>query len=133
MGFTGTQRGMTDQQKLVVRDILRKSAKEFHFGDCLGADREAYLIAKKLDIWTEAWPPINESKRAFCKADVIHIAGDYLERDHWIVDATKGLLATPKGMEEEQRSGTWATVRYARKLHRLVIFVYPNGLCKQEN
>jgi hypothetical protein len=44
------------------------------------------------------------------------------------VDATGWLLAAPRTKTEEQRSGTWATIRYARKLGRQVCLLWPDGL-----
>ncbi len=51
----------------------------------------------------------------------------YLARNRDIVNAADVLIAGPGGMEEIMRSGTWATVRYARKKQKPVIIVYPNG------
>ena len=41
--------------------------------------------------------------------------------------ATDTLVAAPKEDEEVVRSGTWATVRYARKAGRVVLVVRPDG------
>lgn len=55
------------------------------------------------------------------------------EGDHDIVDATAVLVACPKEEEgEELRSGTWATVRYARRRHRPVYVVRPSGRVEEE-
>ena len=43
----------------------------------------------------------------------------YLDRNRDIVDACEVLLATPDG-PERLRSGTWSTVRYARKIGKPV-------------
>jgi hypothetical protein len=45
IGFTGTQDGMTDQQKSMLRDLLDGGTGEFHHGDGIGADSEAHDIA----------------------------------------------------------------------------------------
>jgi hypothetical protein len=53
-------------------------------------------------------------------------------RNHRIVDMTRVLVACPDG-EERQHSGTWATVRYARKRGKWIIIVYPDGTVREEN
>lgn len=76
-----------------------------------------------------------DAKRAFCyrrkgvggELPIEREPGPYLWRNHQIVDATSALIAAPFGFEEELRSGTWATVRYARKLGRPVRFFWPDG------
>jgi len=50
-----------------------------------------------------------------------------LKRNHKIVDGSEHLLATPAGMHEERRSGTWATIRYARKQEKPITIIYPDG------
>lgn len=50
-----------------------------------------------------------------------------LERNHRIVDACDVLIACPKDAQEQLRSGTWATVRYARKQGKRVIVITPDG------
>lgn len=42
------------------------------------------------------------------------------------------MIATPSSKEEELRSGTWSTVRYARKLRRPVTLIYPDGSVVEE-
>jgi len=40
----------------------------------------------------------------------------------------------PKGKVEEWRgSGTWATIRYARKVGKPVTIIYPDGEIQEEN
>jgi NAD(P)H-hydrate repair Nnr-like enzyme with NAD(P)H-hydrate dehydratase domain len=125
-GFTGTQQGMTDNQKETFAKLLER-VDELHHGDCIGADADAHRIAKDLKKSVHSYPPINQSKRAFCDADVINSEKEYLVRNHDIVDSSDFLIATPKGNKEELRSGTWATIRYARKVGKKVVIIWPNG------
>ena len=127
LGFTGTQKGMTSEQKLVVEKIMPK-ATEFHHGCCIGADFQAGQIANELQIDTIILhPPTNTSKMAKCEGNESREAKPYLDRNHDIVDETDILLATPKEFSEELRSGTWATIRYAKRNKKVVIVVWPDG------
>ena len=128
IGFTGTAKGATEEQKRTfTRELLRKDAGQFHHGDCVGADAAAHDIVITLGWEVVIHPPINNRKRAFKKAGIVLPAKPYLERNHDIVDQTNTLYAVPKGFEEELRSGTWATIRYARKLKRGIVIFWPNG------
>lgn len=49
-----------------------------------------------------------------------------LIRNRDIVNAGELLIATPKLDVEEQRSGTWAAIRYARKIGKPIILIYPS-------
>lgn len=129
-GFTGTSTGMNEKQKrdLIARLKLFKPT-EFHHGDCIGADAEAHAIVR----WhfpeckIVLHPPVLREKRAFCKADEELKARDYLTRNQRIVDSCETLFAAPKRDYEELRSGTWATVRYARRTigKNNIIMLYP--------
>jgi hypothetical protein len=52
---------------------------------------------------------------------------DYLPRNKNIVRATASLIATPFEFVEILRSGTWSTVRFARKLGKPVFLILPGG------
>lgn len=129
VGFTGTQHGMSRPQAATLAAGLRllfTAGDEFHHGDCVGADAEAHAIAAGIGFRIVVHPPTNPSKRAWCEG-VIRPAKPYLVRNHDIVDETDVLIATPRELTEELRSGTWATIRYARKLMRKLCVVGPDG------
>jgi len=124
VGFTGTKDGMTESQReALTRTLVSLSATELHHGDCIGADAEASSIAKDLNLKIVIHPPTNPSKRSFCCADIILPPKPYLERNREIVKATDVLIAAPRQRHEVLRSGTWATVRHARKLNRRIIIL----------
>lgn len=52
------------------------------------------------------------------------VAGGYMKRNDALVYWSNVLLAFPETAEEVQRSGTWATVRRARKVNKPIWF-YP--------
>lgn len=138
VGFTGTQQGCTQAQKSVLRlrlSIMREQSAqcEFHHGDCIGADADAYYEAVAAFFATICHPPIEKSKRAFTVNDLTHEPKEYLERNRDIVNDTFGLIACPKSFMEELRSGTWATVRYARKIKRPIMIIRPDGSFLFEN
>lgn len=129
VGFTGTQYGTTSIQRTVVRQLLISlEATEFHHGDCIGADEQAHQIALDLGIAVHLHPPNSYSKRAFVEGCTRERKpAPYLVRNHVIVKATQVLIATPKESREVLRSGTWATIRYAKKLNRKIYVVGPDG------
>lgn len=137
VGFTGTAVGMTAAQQVTVGRLL-ENVRVFHHGDCVGSDAEAHQMTHpKCEVVIH--PPMNDTHRAWCHNK--HHEGqlvrsfpprEYLVRNHDIVDSTELLIATPKLHIEEQRSGTWATIRYARKCGKPVIIVWPDGSIKRE-
>jgi len=139
IGFTGTQEGMNNFQKNEVSLILLyhhytphisgvigKATLEAHHGDCIGADAEFEELAKKYGYTTYAHPASDTgSKRAYCKSDTILPAKPALKRNKDIVNAVDIMIATPKENHEVLRSGTWATIRYAKKRGWLIHVIYP--------
>jgi hypothetical protein len=129
VGFTGTQRHVTDIQLSSLRMVIASlSTGWLHHGDCIEADEKAHAAALEYRVRVVIHPPSNPAKRAWCQgATLVHEPKPYLVRNHDIVDATSSLIAVPFTDDEELRSGTWATVRYARKLGKRIVIVYPNG------
>lgn len=128
IGFTGTQAGMTREQlERVAELVVTIEGSEFHHGDCIGSDAEAAGLAKSAGYKIMGHPPENNAKRAFFNSDEEATPLPYLVRNHVIVDETEILIAVPKSEIEKRRSGTWATVRYARDKSRKIIIVKPDG------
>lgn len=127
VGFTGTQRGMTPNQLSIVRYFLGGPYTWLHHGDCIGADAQAHQAARRKGISIHRHPPDDPKKRAFCDFDVDHPEKPYLERNHDIVDACEFLIGAPGEDKEQLRSGTWATIRYARKTKTPHVIVFPDG------
>lgn len=139
IGFTGSRTEMSPKQLAVLREMLqgaiaRAAVGEYvtlHHGDCIGSDAQANLLAKRLGMWIVIHPPSNPHKRAFCTTldyGEIREQKDYIARNHDIVDECDMLFATPSGPEDKQpRSGTWATVRYARQQNKHNTVIMPDG------
>lgn len=133
IGFTGTQEGMTLEQKNAVSDILRiVSPSHAHHGDCIGADKDFHDLCRSIrSIYVIGHPGVDKygrsPKRAHCVTDENEAELPYLERNAVIVNKSQLVIATPKGYEEELRSGTWSTIRRARRFNRTVFIIYPDG------
>ena len=128
VGFTGTQHGMTDAQAARLNTLLvLYDCTEFHHGDCIGADAQAHDIAQSLPASIVIHPPTDSSKRAFKDGGMLLPRLPYLERNHAIVDTTELLIATPHQSTEVLRSGTWATIRYARRIGSRCIVINLDG------
>lgn len=138
IGFTGTRLGMTGAQRAALQELLSKQTGEFHHGGCQGADAEAHDVARYCGLWIIEHPPSNGVLWAGKFVDERRPKKPYLDRNRDIVDETEMLIATPSSSTEELRSGTWSTVRYARKLRRKIIIIdtaggFHNGqLARQE-
>lgn len=133
LGFTGTQQGMTLKQKERLSNIFRNGKfTGFRHGGCIGADEQAHYlaIAHEVPVWVH--PGVdrkgNVSRRGkFEDAICVNVEKFYLDRNKDIVNESDIMVATPHGFEEELRSGTWATIRYARSVDRRGIIIWPDG------
>lgn len=143
LGFTGTREGLTEQQKDALRQVfLRLRPTEFHQGCCVGGDEQATELLRDLSyaedlllIRTVAYPCTLwglVSKKAWELSTEVRFPEETLKRNRDIVDAVGHLVACPKG-PEEQRSGTWSTVRYARKQKKPITVIWPDGTLTEEN
>lgn len=138
LGFTGTRQGMTPEQEENIRKFMWKALQKrprlrVHHGDCIGSDAGMHDLARSLGDACEihVHPPSSSAMRAWCDGDVTYDTRPYLDRNMDIIEACAVILATPQGMKEEQRSGTWSTIRRAVKLGRRVLIFYPDGTIGQ--
>lgn len=146
VGFTGTRSGMTAAQRETVDQFLlhlldkRPPGKILAVhGDCEGADtnfheacfafRELYT-RERLIIRIR---PCSHSSRAWNKgADEVMPVKPPLDRNVDIAQDCSVLIATPPTFEEIRRSGTWHTIRQARKLGKPMCIVWPDGTFTRE-
>jgi hypothetical protein len=140
VGFTGAQTGMSEKQRDRVREVLTRLRKmsennSFRYGACVGADSQAMLEALHLGYTIVAFPANNV---AVSKHGIIPITATVMKatpallRNHTIVDGCDVLIAAPDGPHERLRSGTWATVRYARRRKAPIVFCWPDGRARKE-
>lgn len=133
VGFTGTREGMTIHQRKTLSAVLYKCAKTFTHGCCLGADEEAHVSAWALDIEVRKRPSNIPAMTAACAGGkMVAAPSPPLPRNREIVHDSDLLIAAPKGFAEERRSGTWMTVRYARKRGVPILIIWPDGQWKLE-
>jgi len=133
-GFTGTQHGMNPDQTNTVCGLINTTSI-LHHGDCIGADAETHALSLLRGIKVHVHPPTNDFKRAWVKGWTwIDEPLDYLARNRVIVHrSVNGLIAVSRTPHETKRSGTWATIRYARALNsrlpspRPIWIVWPDG------
>jgi hypothetical protein len=122
VGFSGTQRGMSLRQQMQCADVLQwfllvsraESTKPvFYDGDCPieSADQQAREIAQQLGYECRQLPPRKRN------------AAEFLARNRRIVEHSGVLVAAPETDHEKIRSGTWMTVRYARKCAKPVVML----------
>lgn len=133
VGFSGTRKGMTIEQKQKFKwllEVFKKETSEFHHGMCLGADEEAHNMIREFnpDIKIHGHPPIKPYYESHVKVDFMWKRKDYLERNKDIVHCVDRIIAMPETKHEVLRSGTWSTIRYADKHGKCsIIIIYPDG------
>jgi len=128
LGFTGTREGMsTAQHSALVKVLGILKPAQVHHGACRGADDRFHglvysaVLARVLSCKIYAHPSNLPKLTASCMgADVRCEPKPPLVRNKDIVHAVDVLLAAPLTDLEILRSGTWSTVRYARKLGKPV-------------
>lgn len=131
VGFTGTRHALTPNQlaslESTLANLRSQGATELHHGDCKGADAAAHEFARQYGYRVVIHPPSVSAMRAYCDGDHWEPPLEFLARNRAIVEACDLLIACPQLPFEQARSGTWATVRYARKLGRRTCLILPNG------
>lgn len=133
--FTGTRRGLTRPQEQAIHAHLRGHRPDISIvihGDCKGADEMFDRIASTLEIARTLFPSDIERMRAYSEAVrpervFVHPPAPPLERNKRMVSIAARVIAAPGLMEAERRSGTWATIRAAKKAERPIAIFWPDG------
>ena len=131
-GFTGSQTiAFPSMQKHELVRWLQTNTKpgdKLLHGDCLGADEFVHHIALALNLRIVIYPANIPGKRARCHgASEVHAPNDPLARNDIIARECDELVAMPRVQQEELRSGTWATIRYALKYGKGVTIIGPQA------
>lgn len=141
IGFTGSRGGMTLMQRASVEALVRKyRPAEIHHGGCKGSDEEFDNMCHELvagghmdsSLFVVVHPSSLKGWRGTWGPGRVLDERPPLERNHDIVDAVELMIATPKGVHEVLRSGTWSCVRYARSKRKDIYIVWPDGRVKGE-
>lgn len=150
VSVTATQSGLTFRQlewamtrtNRVMKELL---LTEFHHGGCIGGDDQLQhivgVLRRTLEEDREDFTgPVIELHRGSTPekwaddgfADEIHGPEDNIARNHIMVDlldpcGEDEMWAFPGEQAEVLRSGTWATIRYAKKQGVNLYVIYPDG------
>ena len=125
VGFTGTRTGLNSKQKSdIINFIKNNDIKEVHHGGCIGADKEFndICISFGIKIIVHLGTSNNTTviNNTYNNITILQ-PKPYLDRNKDIVDSSDLLIACPFSNQEIIRSGTWSTVRYARKKNKNII------------
>lgn len=134
--FTGTRHGLSEYQcDMLYATLERCAPEEARHGDCIGGDRRFHLTCLALVVPSVViHPPVRQALRAHCHLirtpDGVTVTvlppEQYIARDRAMVETRPDMLiAMPATAHEQLHSGTWTTVRYARKLKLKDILVIP--------
>lgn len=128
IGFTGARQGLSPTQKENLRALaLMLSGEIFIHGGCDGADCEACEIFANCG-WNIEVKPGDFKQEAKCQKcefrPMVCEVEPYLDRNKKIVAASSLLIAAPRSPKEELRSGAWATIRFARRIGKPIVFIH---------
>jgi len=132
VGFTGTRNGMTEIQHDAIRACLAFAfipGAEFHHGGCEGADEEAAYSAVSLGYRVIAHPGPYGTVSKY--SDVVMPRKPFMDRNQDIVSIATELYAAPVEIAGQLRSGTWETIRRARRRGVFTYIVAANGEGRQ--
>lgn len=141
IGFTGSRKGMTEDQQEAIRLQLSELIEEHpdeelqaHHGDAIGSDAQFHAACQRLKLPVVIHPSTDQKERAFCEgAKVTNEPVEFAEQTSALVNLCQILLAAPDGFKERWRgSGTWMTIRAARKSGMTIVICYPNGTRETE-
>ncbi len=158
LAFSGTRKGLTPAQRAALPSVLATLPERVLHGGCHGADRDfhAFIIntvhalvparvdatgivlpkATLIEVYPSypnqlTWANLRfiEDAPLLCEIHELH---DPLVRNRIIASRCDALLACPGEAQEVLRSGTWMTVRAARKAAKLVTIIAPDGTVREE-
>lgn len=136
IGITGTRKGANKVQQIAISQKL-KGVSHFHHGCAVGVDIKAAQMAHNSGIYVVGHPGMDVHGNV--RSNITNFDNHteeplpFLQRNRIIVDASNLMLAVPKDMQEERRSGTWYTVRYCRTVNKPLIILWPDGTETKEN
>lgn len=132
IGFTGSRKGLIQIQEIKLRNLLEsynymiRDDVTIRHGDCIGADEKCHDIAKHFGFEIIVHLPDISSMRAYTQETDIE-PKPYIARNKDIVDNSNILIVCPNTIQEQLRSVTWSTYRYAKKKGVTIVLILPTG------
>jgi hypothetical protein len=132
IGFTGNRYGLREDQKIQIIELLDKyNDITVSHGDCVGSDTDFHNLCidykykhPQKTVRVHIYPPDNPRLRGFNKGDLVMHEKPYLDRNMDIIKNSSLLIACPVDKDKEElRSGTWSTIRQARRL-KLTTYIF---------
>ena len=116
VGVTGSRYARSSARLAkFIQFVAEHGIEELHHGDCIGWDDQCAIVARREGVKVVAHPPDDDRLRSFSASHIILPPKPYQDRNKDIVNAVDFLIAAPDG-PEKLRSGTWSTVRYAKRV-----------------
>lgn len=154
LGTTGSRYGLPDAQHfgftnaiMVIASVwfsaLGKQNSTFHLhhGCATGADSAAHYSVRLLtNTVIHGHPGVNHRGEAayrmpYTEYNIMHPEKPYLARNADIVSFANALVAAPQYEETHPKSahsGTWQTIRLARKASIPILIVWPDGRTERD-
>lgn len=136
VGFTGAriERATFAQMRSFARVLELLNPSCFVHGDCIGWDYAAACwVAENIrDCVIHKYPSNLRATQANGPGAFMAEPAPPLERNTTIVRVSQIMVACPKEASEQLRSGTWSTVRRARKAGRPLVGIEPLGMLWSE-
>lgn len=133
IGFTGTRRGMTPEQKEAVRRyLLEVYPTEVSHGDRVGSDAEFHDLVREIlpACKIVIRPGPDEELRAFKQGDVLLPVKTHYARNRDIVDNATAVLVVSACSSPQPKGATRYAINYAIKKNVAVDVIYPTGEMK---
>ena len=143
--LTATRRGITSAQRAAVPGLLAAYPTTLLHGGAPGGDEELHELISGLrgflvsNCQVEVYPA-NASRHMFWKdkarfapfALTVQPPEHPLVRNQIMATRADHVLACPETAHEVLRSGTWTTVRAARRAGHRVTIIEPDGTVREE-
>lgn len=136
LAFTGPRDGMQFAQYNQLRYQLRRLRPTLHtilHGGCIGADGQFHQLLMEEDLLhcTEIyWSDRPGQRAALAGLNFVrrqHDPDDPLARNEIMARRCDLLIATPAQTKEKLRSGTWTTIRRAKRFGKRIMYIWPDG------
>jgi hypothetical protein len=139
---SGVSRPLYGVEIMHIRSVLEgcREVTEFTTGGARGVDTAAAFLAQAVHplakhrvlLPDQPYHPVWDTPGSARDFEVKRISGGYMARNDALVACADILIAFPERPDEEVRSGTWATVRRARKAGITVVLAPLESAARQE-